>query len=95
MNGPNWGRDVFVAMECVIGGVEYAGEGWKMLMNCLAAGRSISLPASSVGTSKLCTRATGAYGRVREQFNLPIGRFEAWSSRGAHRRQPHIWRRAS
>ena len=76
MNGPNWGRDVFVPMECVIGGVEYAGEGWKMLMNCLAVGRSISLPASSVGTSKLCARATGAYGRVRQQFNLPIGRFE-------------------
>ncbi|MEN3353135.1 MAG: acyl-CoA dehydrogenase, partial [Betaproteobacteria bacterium] len=53
MNGPNWGRDVFVPMECVIGGVEYVGQGWRMLMNCLAAGRSISLPASSVGMSKL------------------------------------------
>jgi acyl-CoA dehydrogenase len=76
MNGPNWGRDVFVPMECVIGGVEYVGQGWRMLMNCLAAGRSISLPASSVGMSKLCTRTTGAYGRVRQQFSLPIGRFE-------------------
>jgi acyl-CoA dehydrogenase len=76
MNGPNWGRDVFVPMEYVIGGVDYVGQGWKMLMNCLAAGRSISLPASSVGMAKLSTRATGAYGRVRQQFNLPIGRFE-------------------
>jgi acyl-CoA dehydrogenase len=76
MNGPNWGRDVFVPMDCVIGGVDYVGQGWRMLMNCLAAGRSISLPASSVGMAKLCTRATGAYGRVRRQFNLPIGRFE-------------------
>ena len=76
MNGPNWGRDVFVPIEYVIGGVDYVGQGWKMLMNCLAAGRSISLPASSVGMAKLSTRTTGAYGRVRQQFNLPIGRFE-------------------
>lgn len=76
MNGPNWGRDVFVPLECVIGGLDYAGQGWKMLMNCLAAGRSISLPASSVGVSKLCARTTGAYGTVRQQFNVSIGRFE-------------------
>jgi len=76
MNGPNWGRDVFVPMDFVIGGVAYAGQGWKMLMNCLAAGRSISLPASSVGMSKLATRTTGAYGRVRQQFDMPIGYFE-------------------
>ncbi len=76
MNGPTWGRDVFVPMDCVIGGVEYAGQGWKMLMNCLAAGRSISLPANAVGMAKLAARATGAYGRVRQQFGLSIGRFE-------------------
>ncbi len=76
MNGPNWGKDVFVPMDCVIGGVEYVGQGWKMLMNCLAAGRSISLPGSSVGMSKLATRTTGAYGRVRTQFKTAIGRFE-------------------
>lgn len=76
MNGPNWGRDVFVPMDCIIGGVEYAGQGWKMLMNCLAAGRSISLPANAVGMAKIATRATGAYGRVRQQFNIAIGRFE-------------------
>jgi acyl-CoA dehydrogenase len=76
MNGPNWGRDVFVPMQYVIGGVDYVGQGWKMLMNCLAAGRSISLPANAVGISKLCALTTGAYGRVRQQFRLPIGRFE-------------------
>jgi acyl-CoA dehydrogenase len=76
MNGPNWGRDVFVPMDSIIGGVEYAGQGWKMLMNCLAAGRSISLPANAVGMAKIAVRATGAYGRVRQQFNVPIGRFE-------------------
>jgi acyl-CoA dehydrogenase len=76
MNGPNWGKDVFVPMDCVIGGVAQVGEGWKMLMNCLAAGRSISLPANSTGISKLAALTTGAYGRVRQQFKLPIGRFE-------------------
>jgi acyl-CoA dehydrogenase len=76
MNGPTWGRDVFVPMECVIGGRAQLGEGWKMLMNSLAAGRGISLPSNSCGVAKLCALATGAYGRVRQQFRLPIGRFE-------------------
>lgn len=76
MNGPNWGKDVFVPMDYIIGGVEQVGQGWKMLMNCLAAGRSISLPANGVGISKLSTLTTGAYGRVRQQFKMPIGRFE-------------------
>jgi len=76
MNGPNWGKDVFIPMDYVIGGAAQAGEGWKMLMNCLAAGRSISLPANGVGISKLSALTTGAYGRVRRQFKLSIGRFE-------------------
>jgi acyl-CoA dehydrogenase len=76
MNGPTWGKDVFVPMDYVIGGTDYVGQGWKMLMNCLAAGRSISLPASACGTAKGCTLTTGAYGRVRQQFRLSIGRFE-------------------
>jgi len=76
MNGPNWGKDVFLPMEYVIGGADYAGEGWKMLMNCLAAGRSISLPALSAATGKMGALTTGAYGRVRQQFRLSIGRFE-------------------
>lgn len=75
-NGPNWGKDVFIPMDWVIGGVQYVGQGWRMLMECLAAGRSISLPALSTGGGKLAARATGAYARVRKQFKLPIGAFE-------------------
>jgi len=76
MNGPNWGKDVFIPMDYIIGGVGYVGQGWKMLMNCLAAGRSISLPANGTGIAKLCALTTGAYGRVRTQFKMPVGRFE-------------------
>ncbi len=76
MNGPNSGRDVFIPMEWVIGGREFAGQGWRMLMECLAAGRSISLPSSSAGAAKLALRTTSAYSRVRSQFKIPIGKFE-------------------
>jgi acyl-CoA dehydrogenase len=75
-NGPNWGEDVFIPLEWVIGGRERVGQGWRMLMECLAAGRSISLPALSTGLGKLISRATGAYARVRKQFKVPIGKFE-------------------
>jgi len=76
MNGPNSGTDVFIPMEWVIGGRGYAGQGWRILMECLAAGRSISLPSSSAGMAKIAARTTGAYARVRSQFKLPIGKFE-------------------
>jgi acyl-CoA dehydrogenase len=76
MNGPTVGRDVFVPIDAVIGGVEGIGHGWRMLMECLAAGRSISLPALSVGAAQMATRICGAYATVREQFDTPIGRFE-------------------
>ncbi len=75
-NGPNSGEDVFIPMDWVIGGQPRSGQGWRMLMNCLAAGRSISLPASSTGGLKFCARTTGAYARVRKQFNVPIGKME-------------------
>lgn len=75
-NGPIFGRDVFVPLDTVIGGRDGLGKGWRMLMECLAAGRSISLPSLSVGAAQLATRVTGAYGTVREQFNTPIGKFE-------------------
>ncbi|HEY5637915.1 MAG TPA: acyl-CoA dehydrogenase [Burkholderiales bacterium] len=75
-NGPNSGTDVFMPIDWIIGGPEYAGKGWMMLMGCLAAGRSISLPASSVGGAKALTRYTGAYSRVRSQFRTPIGKLE-------------------
>ncbi len=76
MNGPNCGKDVFIPIEYVIGGVDYVGQGWKMLMNCLAAGRSISLPGNGTGMAKMCALTTGAYGRVRTQFKTAVGRFE-------------------
>ena len=75
-NGPNWGEDVFIPLDWIIGGVDHVGEGWCMLMESLAAGRSISLPALSAGASKLAVQTTSAYARIREQFHLPIGRFE-------------------
>ncbi|MDH5178527.1 MAG: acyl-CoA dehydrogenase [Gammaproteobacteria bacterium] len=76
MNGPNYGKDVFVPLDSIIGGPERAGQGWRMLMECLSDGRGISLPALSVGAGKLCSRVVGAYSRVRRQFKMPIGRFE-------------------
>jgi len=75
-NGPNSGKDVFIPIDWIIGGAPMIGRGWRMLMECLAAGRGISLPSSSTGMAKLVVRATGAYARVRNQFKTPIGRFE-------------------
>lgn len=75
-NGPNRGEDVFIPLDRVIGGEAGVGQGWRMLMESLAAGRSISLPALSCGGAKLAAFAVGAYARVRRQFRLPIGRFE-------------------
>ncbi len=76
MNGPTRGRDVFVPIDWIIGGRERAGQGWRMLMECLSDGRGISLPALSTGAGKLTARAVGGYARIRRQFKLPIGRFE-------------------
>ena len=75
-NGPNWGRDVFIPMDWIIGGQPMLGRGWRMLMECLAAGRGISLPATGTGMAKLAVRTTGGYARVRQQFKTPIGMFE-------------------
>jgi acyl-CoA dehydrogenase len=75
-NGPNCGHDVFVPLDFIVGGRDGAGQGWRMLMESLAAGRSISLPALSVGAAQLAARVVGAYATVREQFDTPIGRFE-------------------
>lgn len=76
MNGPTHGQDVFMPLDFIIGGPKMAGQGWRMLMECLAAGRSISLPSSNVGMSQMTVRAVGAYARIRKQFNLSIGKFE-------------------
>lgn len=76
MNGPNSGKDVFIPMDWVIGGIQQAGQGWRMLMECLSDGRGISLPAASTGAAKLASLSVGAYSRVRQQFKMPIGKFE-------------------
>lgn len=76
MNGPVRGKDVFVPMDAIIGGEKMIGHGWGMLCEVLAIGRSISLPSCSTGGAKMVAYATGAYARIRKQFNLPIGRFE-------------------
>lgn len=75
-NGPNYGHDVFITFDNIIGGRERLGDGWRMLMDCLAAGRSISLPALSTGAGKLASRLTGAYCRIRRQFKVPLAHFE-------------------
>src|ERR1700751_4255442 len=75
-NGPNRGRDVFIPLDYVIGGEMRLGEGWKMLMTALAAGRGISLPSLSAARAAYAARTTGAYARIREQFGIPIGKFE-------------------
>jgi acyl-CoA dehydrogenase len=76
-NCPTNGKDVVVPLEeAVIGGTGGVGQGWRMLMECLSAGRGISLPACSTGGAQLTARAVGAYAGVRKQFGLPIGKFE-------------------
>jgi acyl-CoA dehydrogenase len=76
MNGPIRGTDVFMPLDFIIGGPAMAGQGWRMLMECLAAGRSISLPGSNTGMLKMTARAVGAYSRVRYQFKTAVGKFE-------------------
>ncbi len=80
-NGPNEGHDVFVPLENIIGGADRVGQGWKMLMSALAAGRSISLPSLSAAAGAFAAHTTGAYARIRSQFNLPIGKFEGIQER--------------
>ncbi|MDN5787111.1 acyl-CoA dehydrogenase [Pseudorhodobacter sp.] len=75
MNGPTTGKDVFIPLDHIVGGPDYAGKGWMMLMSALAAGRGISLPSMGCAAIALCAHTTGAYARIRQQFNLPIGKF--------------------
>ncbi len=80
MNGPTSGKDVFIPLEWIIGGKPMIGQGWRMLVECLAVGRAISLPAMSTANAKLCYRMTGIYAKLRKQFSTSIGRFEGVSS---------------
>ncbi len=75
-NCPTHGHDVIVPTDAIIGGKEGAGNGWRMLMESLAVGRGISLPAQSLGGAKMATRVVGAYAMIRKQFGLNIGKFE-------------------
>jgi acyl-CoA dehydrogenase len=80
-NGPTWGHNVFIPLDNVIGGVAQAGKGWKMLMSALAAGRGISLPSLSAAGAAFAAHVTGAYARIRQQFHVAIGRFQAIQER--------------
>jgi acyl-CoA dehydrogenase len=75
-NGPTQGKDVFIPMDWIIGGQDRIGQGWRMLMQSLAAGRAISLPAMGTAGGKMCALMSSAYARIRRQFNIPIGSFE-------------------
>ncbi len=75
-NGPTWGKEVFIPLTMLIGGQKTAGQGWKMLMNCLATGRAISLPAMATGAALYSARFSGDYARIRKQFKTSIGQFE-------------------
>ncbi len=83
-NGPIVGRDVVVPATDILGGLEYAGQGWKMLMESLAGGRMVSLPATALSTMQLATAAAGAYSMVRTQFGIPVGRMEGVESKIGH-----------
>ncbi len=76
MNGPIQGKDVFIPLDWIIGGMPMAGQGWRMLVECLSAGRGVSLPALAVASGQASYRLVGAYARIRRQFRTPIGRFE-------------------
>ncbi len=76
MNGPLSGEEVFLPLSQLIGGEDYIGHGWRMLVECLSVGRAITLPSTSSGAAKVAAAATGAYARIRKQFGLSIGRFE-------------------
>ncbi len=76
MNGPTQGRNVFIPLDFLIGGKEYVGQGWRMLMECLATGRAISLPAIGTVSIKYALRVTSAYARIRRQFGIPVGLME-------------------
>ena len=75
-NGPTQGDGVFVPLDFIIGGPEMAGQGWRMLVECLSVGRAITLPSNSAGGIKSLALATGAYSRIRRQFKISIGKME-------------------
>ena len=81
MNGPNSGKDVFIPLDWIIGGTDYCGQGWRMLMECLSTGRAISLPAIGTVSIKQALRTTSAYARIRRQFAIPLALWKVLRSR--------------
>ncbi|WP_230658582.1 acyl-CoA dehydrogenase [Psychrobacter sp. I-STPA10] len=80
MNGTVVGKDVFIPLDFIIGGVENAGRGWRMLMECLGVGRGISLPALSTAAGEMSYLTVGAFAKIREQFKISVGKFEGVQS---------------
>ncbi len=74
-NGTLKGK-IQINLDQIIGGENMAGNGWVMLMECLAVGRGVSLPASANGTSKVTTYGILNYIQNREQFKIPIGNMQ-------------------
>mgnify|MGYP003694452389 CR=1 FL=1 len=85
-NGPLSGKDVFVPLDAIIGGPKMAGQGWRMLVEQLSVGRCISLPSNATGGAKAGVFASGAYTRIRRQFNMPVGQV-----RGRRGRASRAW----
>lgn len=76
MNGTVCAEKLFIPVSWIIGGEQYAGKGWQMLMACLSVGRCISLPALSVAAGKTASYTSAAWAGIRHQFGQAIGRFE-------------------
>ena len=76
LNGPTTGEDVFVPLDVIIGGQDMAGKGWKMLVELLSVGRAITLPSTAAGGGQAASYASGAYTKIRKQFNTSIANFE-------------------
>lgn len=76
LNGPIRGEDVFIPLDFIIGGPEMAGEGWRMLVECLSVGRCITLPSGAAGSAALALATAGGFARVRRQFNTPVADME-------------------
>lgn len=81
MNGPIFGKDVFIPLDFLIGGQSMAGQGWRMLVECLSVGRCITLPSSGAGGGKYAVATAGAYARIRRQFNVPVSKLEGVQER--------------
>ncbi|QBM18900.1 acyl-coenzyme A dehydrogenase [Marinobacter sp. JH2] len=76
MNGPIKGKDVFIPLDFIIGGQEMAGQGWRMLVECLSVGRCITLPSGAAGAAAYSVGTAGGFTRVRRQFNTPVAEME-------------------